>query len=98
MKTVGAGAGGDVFSDQTVDTLRELVLQWTGNRLSPDKRSLIESRLRKRFTSSGLSQSDYLRLLEQSETERTEFITALTTHKTDWFRENVHLAFVAEEA
>lgn len=87
-----------LFSDEHLLTIREYFRNLTGNRLGPDKRALIESRLRKRLIATGLEQSEYFKLLERSEEERAEFITALTTHKTDWFRERIHLDFVAREA
>jgi len=94
------GAGGDLtgFSEEDVRALREFFFNLTGNRLGPDKRTLIESRLRKRLVVTGLANADYLELLESSDVERAEFITALTTHKTDWFRERVHIDFVASQA
>lgn len=86
------------FSEEHLRTVREFFLNLTGNRLGADKRALIESRLRKRLIATGLRQDEYFELLERSDKERSEFITALTTHKTDWFREKVHLDFVAGQA
>ncbi len=88
----------NAFTQEQLKHVCEYFFSLTGNVLSLDKRSLIESRLRKRLIATHTEQNEYFKLLEQSEAERAEFVTALTTHKTDWFREKVHLEFLAERA
>ena len=85
-----------VFSQEQLQMVSEMFFALTGNKLGPEKRSLIESRLRKRLMATNLTQAEYFKLLESSQTERAHFITALTTHKTDWFREKAHLDFLAK--
>lgn len=82
-----------VFTDRDFDTMRALFTSLTGNKLGPEKRTLLESRLRKRLHETGLAPKKYLDLLESDQGELETFISSLTTHKTDWFREPQHFDF-----
>jgi len=62
-----------------------------------DKRALLESRLRKCIMELGVTPSEYVKLVKNQPDEQKKFITALTTHKTDWFRENIHFEILKKE-
>jgi chemotaxis protein methyltransferase CheR len=69
----------------------------SGIRMGEEKRALVESRLQRRLQVLGLKDlSEYLPYLEKEE-ERLELIEALTTHKTEWFREAIHYEYLAKE-
>ena len=78
------------FADMDPATLRhalELVRRHTGIGMGPAKKSMLQSRLRRRMRALRLdSYEDYLRRLEQDEGERQPFIDTVTTHHTTFFR------------
>lgn len=80
-----------------------LVNNHTGIRLPPEKHQLIEGRLRKRLRELGLpdfaSYCDYLSAqeAEHQEGEFEQLIDALTTNKTDFFREADHFTLLADK-
>lgn len=86
---------GPLLSDHEFAELRDLFVKLTGNKLGPDKRTLLESRILKRLNETRLSPSSYLGLVRSDSHEREVFISTLTTHKTDWFREPIHIEFLA---
>ncbi|SDI25439.1 CheR family methyltransferase [Propionivibrio dicarboxylicus] len=76
---------------------RQLLHAWGGISLSDSKRSMVGNRLKKRLRCLGLSDfDDYLDLVEQDEPERQNFINALTTNLTAFFREEHHFAVLAD--
>jgi chemotaxis protein methyltransferase CheR len=85
-----------LFSDSEFEELGRLFVELTGNKLGKDKRNLLESRLSKRLLETGLSPSALLERVKRDAIERELFISVLTTHKTDWFRESVHLDFLTQ--
>lgn len=86
-----------LFSNSEIDLIRAEFTELTGNRLGQDKRVLIESRLRKRLNELKIQTKDYIKLVKSDPEESSRFISALTTHKTDWFREPQHFAFLNEQ-
>jgi chemotaxis protein methyltransferase CheR len=72
--------------------LRDLLHQHSGIALAPSKLTMVQSRLAKRLRKLGLaSYEDYLELLKDpAADEWTEFINALTTNLTSFFREEHH--------
>jgi chemotaxis protein methyltransferase CheR len=72
--------------------LRDLLHQHSGIALAPSKLTMVQSRLAKRLRKLGLtSYEDYLELLKDpAADEWTEFINALTTNLTSFFREGHH--------
>jgi chemotaxis protein methyltransferase CheR len=76
--------------------IRELIYTLCGIELTPEKDGLIKSRLSKRLRALGLSTFDeYVDVVERDRTrgEISEFVDALTTNKTDFFREPRHFDF-----
>ncbi|CAG9000373.1 MAG: Chemotaxis protein methyltransferase [Candidatus Celerinatantimonas neptuna] len=78
--------------------LARFVEQVAGIQLPPHKRSLIESRLRKRLRLTGkLDFKEYLDwTLSANTAEQVMLIDALTTNKTDFFREADHFRFLTQ--
>lgn len=77
--------------------LRDMVYQYSGITLSDQKRDLVRGRLMKRIRFHNLNSfSDYCNLLSEQESgeELTAFIDAISTNKTDFFRENAHFEFL----
>lgn len=93
-------SGGDlVITDGEFEIFRELVRAHTGIALSPYKRYLLQARLGKRLRAVGCrSFTEYHRALVEDTTgaELAHFINAITTNKTDFFREEHHFRFLRE--
>lgn len=80
---------------------RGLIRQQTGIALSEAKRELVQARIRSHMTALGLrSFAEYRARLETPEaktagsSELQGFINALTTNKTEWFREIEHFHYL----
>jgi chemotaxis protein methyltransferase CheR len=84
-----------ILSEDQIKELSHLIAVWTGNSVGVDRRTLMESRIFKRLRETELSPTDYIRLIKQDAIEREHFISAFTTHKTDWFREPIHFDFLS---
>ena len=77
--------------------LKEIEL-FAGIKISLDKKSLIQNRLRKRAQETGHSKiEDYLALCLNKKDEIELCAQLLATHKTEWFREFVHYEFLARK-
>jgi len=87
----------------TVDFARiaNLISSEVGIKLPPAKRLMVEGRLRKRVRALNLSSFDdyydYLFRRDGLGQERTYLINAVTTNKTDFFREPEHFTLLAEK-
>lgn len=88
------------LNDRDFNRFRKLIFDLAGITLSEHKRALVYSRLAKRLRAHGLdSYSDYYDLVSQAEPdsqEAIEFINAITTNKTSFFREPHHFDFLRE--
>ncbi len=73
-----------------------------GIRMPPEKRIMLEGRLRKRlrtlYMDSYTQYCDYLFSPKGMDTELDYFINEVTTNKTDFFREPKHFTFLVQEA
>jgi len=79
--------------------VQSMLLKKTGISLSESKRQMVYSRLSRRLHAIGLSCfSDYLRYLTTHPEEEQEFINALTTNLTAFFRERHHFEVLADHA
>lgn len=89
------------ISDQEFRQFRELIHRHTGIALSDHKRALVCSRLARRLRHYRFSTyAQYYALLTQTDpdgTELMEMINAITTNKTDFFRESHHFTFLTEQ-
>jgi chemotaxis protein methyltransferase CheR len=88
------------LSQAEFDRLRELVREHTGIALSEAKRQLVYGRLARRLRALQLeSFGDYIELLDSGDaTEIEEFVNAVTTNLTSFFREPHHFEYLAREA
>lgn len=80
----------DPLTPREFQLFADLFRSLSGIQIKPEKQGLVESRLRKRFLSLRVTPKEYFKILRENKEERAQFVTALTTHKTDWFREPVH--------
>lgn len=95
-KPASADASLSHIDEGDLRRISELVVRETGIRLPPGKRLMIEGRLRRRQNALGLkSLADYADHLfgpRGGERELVHLIDAVTTNKTDFFREPQHFA------
>lgn len=88
------------ISDQEFRLFQDLVKVHTGIALTEHKRNLVCSRLGKRLRALGLvSFRRYYEYLnaEAGHTELEHFVNAITTNKTDFYRERAHFDFLEQE-
>ena len=86
-----------LLTDKEFDEIRDFFSKLTGNKLGSDKRQLVESRLRKKFLNSKIEVKQYIKMIQTDLKEQSDFISSLTTHKTDWFRESQHFEFLKKQ-
>lgn len=84
------------LTQQEFESFSDLFRKISGIYIKPDKKGLVDSRLRKRLLQLQVTPTEYFRVLQENRGELEEFISALTTHKTDWFREPIHFRFIEE--
>lgn len=88
------------LSDQHFNYLSKLIESKVGIRLPPNKRTMVEGRLRKRMKALGLANvetyGDYLFEEGALEEEMPHLIDCMTTNKTDFFREPNHFHILLE--
>ncbi len=94
-------AGGEFdFSDQDFQRVRRIINEVAGISMADSKRELVYGRLAKRLRQRGFQRfSDYCDLLEtgEDEAEQREFVNALTTNLTAFFRELHHFDYLGKE-
>ena len=79
--------------------IRDIAYDLTGITLSDHKQNMIYGRLARRLRALGLSSfDDYCNLLSEDSPELHEFINAITTNLTAFFRENHHFDFLKTTA
>lgn len=89
------------MNEATFKRLREIVYETSGISLSPAKRALLMARTGKRMRALGITDfDDYLEVLESEDTGRelVEFLDAVSTNVTSFFREPSHFDVVREVA
>ena len=90
------------LSTDDLDALRLFIHEECGIKLPPAKKIMLESRLRKRLRILGIGTfrqyRDYLFSDEGKRSELTHCIDAVTTNKTDFFREDSHFQYLTSEA
>lgn len=87
------------FTDTDFDSLRKLVREVTGITLTDAKRELVYGRLSRRLRSLGLdSFAEYRAILAGAgaDAEMGEFINAVTTNLTSFFRESHHFDYLRD--
>ena len=87
-----------VFTDADFEFIRRLVSEKTGIVLNDAKRNLVYSRLSRRLRQLGLGHfADYCDLLKGGDDgELVNFINAITTNLTSFFRENHHFEYLRD--
>lgn len=88
------------FTDADFDKIRLFVKDETGIKLSDGKKNMVYGRLSRRLRQVGLSKfSEYFDLVskDKSSDERGQFINAITTNLTSFFREEHHFEFLKNE-
>jgi chemotaxis protein methyltransferase CheR len=88
-----------ILTEAEFTRIRELVREHTGIALAETKRQLVHGRLSRRLRALRLTSfTDYIRLIENGDARETEeFINAVTTNLTSFFREPHHFDFMARE-
>lgn len=87
-----------MFNPEDFERIRLLIRSRVGIALSDKKRDLVYSRIARRLRSLGLRTfSDYLDYLAQEQNEMQDFINALTTNLTSFFREAHHFDYLADQ-
>ena len=90
------------LSARNFERLGQFIQLRSGIKMPADKQTMLESRLRRRVLALGMtSLAEYCHyLFEQGglEEEATNLIDAVTTNKTDFFREGEHFRFLTENA
>ncbi len=86
------------LTEKEFNLFRELIYKEAGISLGKGKQQLVESRLSKRLRALNLSSfSQYYKYLNENDRngeERLKMINALTTNKTDFFREQHHFDYL----
>lgn len=86
------------FTDRDFQRIRDLAQARAGIFLSPKKRDMVYSRIARRLRILGLATFEqYLEHLESHEDEAQDFINALTTNLTSFFREAHHFELLSEQ-
>ena len=88
------------FTQADFDSLRTLVKTQSGITLGEAKRELVNGRVSRRLRALGLSAfADYRRILAgpDGQAEMIEFINAVTTNLTSFFRESHHFDFLRDD-
>ncbi|HEY0835442.1 MAG TPA: protein-glutamate O-methyltransferase [Azospirillum sp.] len=92
----------DQLSERNYQRLAQVIHAHSGIRMPPAKRTMVEGRLRKRLRALDVpSLDEYCSILFDRDGLKGEFIhliDAVTTNKTDFFREPDHFRYLAEEA
>lgn len=89
---------GDQLAERTFEKLARRVTDHTGIRLPATKKQMVEGRLRKRAHAMGEDLTGYCERLLDDEVFTAEFqhvVDAITTNKTDFYREPDHFEFLS---
>lgn len=86
------------FTDRDFQRIRDLAQARAGIFLSPKKRDMVYSRIARRLRALGMMTFEqYLEHLEDHTDEAQDFINALTTNLTAFFREPHHFELLSEQ-
>lgn len=85
------------LTDSEYATIQKLLFKETGISLGENKYSMVKARLLKRLHHYKVNTySDYLKIVQLSKAEKTEFLNQLSTNETYFFRETEHFDFLAQ--
>lgn len=86
-----------VYSQKDFDAVRKRLYQVSGIKLGDSKDSMVYSRLARRLRALKIQSFDaYLKYINAHPAERTEFVNALTTNLTSFFREPHHFRILSD--
>ena len=89
------------LSPRNFNRLAEFIHGYSGIKMPPNKRTMLEGRLRRRMRATGIGNvNDYCRHLFEDDgitAEAVHLIDAVTTNKTEFFREPAHFDFLASK-
>jgi len=88
------------FTDKDFEQVRQFVKAETGIKLSDGKKNMVYGRLSRRLRQMGMSKfSEYLEMVSTNELseERGQFINAITTNLTSFFREEHHFDYLKND-
>lgn len=86
------------YTESDFEHAKTEIFKIAGISLSEHKKLLVYSRLTPRLRKNGLTRfKDYFDLIKRNPEEQIEFINALTTNKTSFYRENHHFDMLREE-
>ena len=92
----------DHLTNRDFQKLSRFIQDYSGIKMPPTKKTMVEGRLRRRVRATGArTLADYCRyLFDQGglDQEAVSLIDAVTTNKTDFFREPEHFHFLTEQA
>lgn len=92
----------DHIGARNFDRLARFIYDYSGIKMPPTKQTMLEGRLRRRLRVTGISSfddyCDYLFNEDGLAAETVFLIDAVTTNKTDFFREPNHFKYMAENA
>lgn len=92
----------DALSPKNFDRLSRYIYDYSGIKMPPAKRTMLEGRLRRRLRATGISTfaeyCDYLFNHDGLVAEAIHLMDAVTTNKTDFFREPKHFDHMLAEA
>ncbi|WP_297509150.1 protein-glutamate O-methyltransferase CheR [uncultured Caulobacter sp.] len=95
-------APGDPLSARNFARLAEFIHSYSGIKMPSNKQTMLEGRLRRRMRAHGMDDVNaYCRFLFEEgglDGETTYLIDAVTTNKTEFFREPVHFTFMEKTA
>ena len=90
----------DQISARNFERLARYIYDYSGIKMPSSKRTMLEGRLRRRLRHTGYATFDayceYLFRHDGLETESIHLIDAVTTNKTDFFREPKHFEFMSQ--
>jgi chemotaxis protein methyltransferase CheR len=92
----------DRLSQRNFQRLASFIESYSGIKMPPSKATMVEGRLRRRVRATGMPDlkryCDYLFEENGLAAESVHLINAVTTNKTEFFREPEHFRFLAEHA
>ncbi|MCZ4291694.1 CheR family methyltransferase [Hoeflea alexandrii] len=102
-RSASAGASGsDALSTRNFDLLSRYIYDYSGIKMPVTKKTMLEGRLRRRLRVTDMTSldqyCDYLFKHDGIETEAIHLIDAVTTNKTDFFREPKHFDHLSTDA
>jgi chemotaxis protein methyltransferase CheR len=102
LEAVQSQSSADQLSNKNFTRLAELIQGYSGIKMPANKRTMLEGRLRRRIRVLDLATlNDYCRYLFDDngmESEVVHLIDAVTTNKTEFFREPAHFQFLQANA